>query len=59
MTQSPLARHVAANAHLVTALDVTFDPAFDRKTGAKRVFELPIGRRATLQLPRERESSLG
>src|SRR5438105_6489039 len=49
----------AADTDLVAALDVTFDLSFYRKTGAKRVFELPIGRRATLQLPRERESSLG
>src|SRR5262249_21713990 len=37
---------LARDAHLVAALDLAFDFAFDGQTGLERVFELPRGGRA-------------
>ena len=50
---------LAGDAHFVAALDRLFDLAFDRQTGAERVFELPRGRGPARQLPGERQPARG
>src|SRR5688500_17745568 len=50
---------MARDAHLVSPLHRAFDFAFHRKTGLKRVFELPCGRGAPRQFAGESESSFG
>ena len=49
----------AGDADFVSALHLPFDLAFDRKSGAERVLELPRGRGASHELPGECQAAFG
>src|SRR5439155_25897523 len=50
---------LTADARLVSALYLAFDPALHRQSGVERVFELPVGRRTAGQPPGKSQPSLG